>query len=883
MNRSSPEPTRLLFVLSLLAVGCGEDKKFDPNLATSVETFVQFPSIVAGTTTPVACVRINGRGEQIAGGAFSINVTPAQGASVNGLEVGSTLVGTLAVTCTDNELALTDASPAEVTVTPAAASHTVISLDPASVEANEPTSVSCVAKDPYGNIAAANLRLEVTPKESVTVDGLTAVSATTAGTYEVLCFAATVDEAQRGKATLTVTPGPRVGIALKAMPEALAYNLYQPITVTAFGVDTYGNALSGNIAITNLDASPAGQHTILGDSQNQIRFALEGKYTLSAKAKDDNTQTATLPVVVDQTPPVLVVTNPARGVVTDTFSEITVSGRVTDNLGEIGELKIADRLMAVGADGNFSTKVPLKYALTLIDVYAADPYGNDVLATRAVERSNDFYPMLSPTFASDGVDDAIALVLTQEAIDDNNSTEQARDDLAQLFEFILRNIDFLSFIPNPLTTFGCIGGNCEIAVTDLSFTDVKVDLTLANGKLLMNVELVGLSGTISLFFPCDNFLCPTRPMVELPGTIATNSVTLTTDILVSVNNGVTATEAQNTSVNIDGLVVDINDPTGFAQAAIDLVVTYIREPLLIAVELVITSLIEDQLASALDGLFSALNINQEFDLPSPVPGQPANTLVIATQPQGVDISPDRLQLRVDGLAHTKRPKRPHEHLGSIKHTGCAPSSALTFPSPAPIVLGLHDDFINQLLFGVWNGGTLSLDLSGAAAASLVGNFGLTDAIISVDSTLPPVFDSCNRPNTVQLGDLYLDAQASLAGDPVHLGLWISAEAPIDVEVSPNDEGGLQAKLVVGTLDPLWIEVVINEGTFADDDETVISLIRDTLVPQLLGTVGDAASFNLPTIDLGALTTAVPAGTIINLDIRDITRDNAYLTVQGALE
>jgi hypothetical protein len=878
--------SRLPLALLLLALlsACGDEKKFDPNLATAVDTFVQFSAIEAGTRTPVACVRSNGKGQQIAGGTFTLSVSPAEGASVNGLEAGSTRAGVLAVSCRDEALGLTDESPAEVTVNPAAATHTVITVSPSTVAAGEPADVTCVARDPYGNTAAANLRLEVTPKESVTVDGLTAVSATAAGTYEVLCFAATVDEAQRGRTNLTVTPGPRVGIALDVAPDQLAYRLFQPITVTAVGVDSYGNRIAGDIAIDGLDATPTGHHRVIGDALNQVRFDLEGKYTLSAKAKDDASQTATTPVVVDQTPPELTVTSPERGLVTDTLTEVTVNGKVTDNLGELGEFTIGDRPVAVDADGTFSAKVPLKHALTLIDVHAEDPYGNASTVTRAAERSNGYYALTGRTFETDGVGDAVALVLTQEAVDDGDHDEANRDDLAHIFEFVLANIDFLSFIPRPLTTFGCIGGSCEIAMTDVSIPDVNVDIDLANGKLQMKVELVGLSGTISLFFPCDNFLCPTRPMVELPGTVATDRVVLTTDILVNIDAaGVTTTRAQNTVVDIQGLVVDINDPTGIAQAAVDLVVTYIRDPLVMAVELVITALIEDQLANALDGLFSALNLNQSFDLPSPIPNQPPNTLIIATRPTGVDISPERLQLRVDGLARAKTPKRPRTHLGSLKHTGCAPASSLTFPSPAPIVVGLHDDLINQLLFAVWEGGTLSLDLSGPAANALVGNFGLLDATIQVDALLPPVLDSCQRANTAQLGDLYIEAEALFAGDPIHLGLWISAEAPVDVDISPNDEGALQAKLVLGTFDPMWIEVVINEGAFADDDETVVSLIRDTLIPQLLGMVGDAASFTLPTIDLGALTTAVPAGTVINLDVRDVTRDNAYLTVQGALK
>ena len=121
------------------------------------------------------------------------------------------------------------------------------------------------------------------------------------------------------------------------------------------------------------------------------------------------------------------------------------------------------------------------------------------------------------------------------------------------------------------------------------------------------------------------------------------------------------------------------------------------------------------------------------------------------------------------------------------------------------------------------------------------------------------------------------------GEPIHLGLWINTEAPVSVEFQHNEEGALQARLVLGELDPMWIEVVINEGRFADNDEAVVGLVQGQLVPQLPSTLTDSATFTLPSIDLGAMTQAVPEGTIINLDVREVGRDNAYLTVQGALE
>jgi len=594
--------------------------------------------------------------------------------------------------------------------------------------------------------------------------------------------------------------------------------------------------------------------------------------------------------VVDITPPVLTIKSPDRGLVTRDLTEVIVAGTVSDNLGEIGELRVGDIPVSIPREGgSFSARIPLAYGVNLLDIHALDPYGHETVMTRAVEKSTEYHPMEARDFATDGIANGVALVLAQEIFDDLDHNEPTRDDLSSLFEFIIANIDFTSLVPNPLTSFSCIGGSCQLEMTSIKTDDVNVAMTLTNGRIHMRVELVKLTGVISLFFPCDvPVLCATRPVAELPGTVATNAVILDTDIAVSIVNGETITRAENTRVVIDGLDVSIPDPTGLAQAAIAFVVTAVRDPLIGIMQALVVTVVEDQVKSALGGLFSALNLDQTFDIPSPVSGQPPNTVALRTQPRGIDISPERLQVRVDGLALTQTPRRPHPHLGSIGHTGCAPAQSLTFPPPQPMVLGLHDDLINQLLFAMWEGGTTTLDLGPEESAALLGGIGLQGAHIVIDALLPPVFDSCGadgvtKKEVVEIGDLWVEAEADFGGEPLHLGLWILTEAAVTVDFANNAQGALAATLNIGDFDPFWVEVVINEGAFADNDEGVVGLVKDTLVPMLLDQFADQLTFALPSFDLSAMTSAVPAGTIVNLDVRKVGRDNAYLTVQGGLK
>jgi hypothetical protein len=876
-----------LVLLALAA--CGDDEQaFDPTLAVGVETQVSPTSITAGEHTTVACVRVNGRGEPLAGGTFGMTLDPSTGAVAQGMDLMVTAAGTRQVACVDIELNLRDATPVPLEVRPGPAATTALTLTPSQILAGDTAAVTCVARDAYGNTTEAALSLIVTPNASVVVGGLASVSATTAGQYEVMCSSTAVPVEARQHATLTVTPAARAALGLALSPVQPAYGTGQPITVKGYGIDRFGNRIEGEIPVTAIDATPPGHHRVSGDLLDKVRFDLEGKYTISAQSTDDPPLTATAPVVVDITPPVLVIKSPERGLVTRDLTEVTVSGTVTDNLGEIASLRIGDIPVTVPREGgNFSARIPLAYGVNLLDIHAADPYGLETMATRAVEKSTEYHAMEARDFATDGITNGVALVLTQEIFDDLDHNEPTRDDLSSLFEFIIANIDFTGFVPNPLTSFSCIGGTCQIRMTSIKMDDVNVAMTLTNGRIHMRVELVRLSGVISLFFPCDvPVLCATRPIAELPGTIKTNAVILDTDIAVSIVNGETVTRAENTRVVIDGLEVSIPDPTGLAQAAIAFVVTAIRDPLIGIMQALVVTVVEDQVQSALGGLFSALNLDQRFDIPSPVAGQPANTVIMKTQARGIDIAPERLQLRVDGLAHTETPRRPHPHLGSIAHTGCAPAQSLTFPPPQPMVLGLHDDLINQLLFAMWEGGTTTLDLGPEESAALLGGIGLQGAHIVIDALLPPVFDSCGAAageEVVEIGDLWIEAEADFGGEPLHLGLWILTEAGVTVDFANNAEGALAATLAIGEFDPFWIEVVINEGAFADNDEGVVALVKDTLIPMLLDQFADQLTFALPSFDLSAMTSAVPVGTVVNLDVRAVGRDNAYLTVQGGLK
>ena len=85
------------------------------------------------------------------------------------------------------------------------------------------------------------------------------------------------------------------------------------------------------------------------------------------------------------------------------------------------------------------------------------------------------------------------------------------------------------------------------------------------------------------------------------------------------------------------------------------------------------------------------------------------------------------------------------------------------------------------------------------------------------------------------------------------------------------------------LDPLVMEVVLNEGLFEGDDASLIALMKEQMLPQMIGALsGGLGGFSLPKIDLSGISEGIPEGTGIDFSFSNIGREDAFLLMQGEL-
>ncbi|MEZ4265505.1 MAG: hypothetical protein R3F39_03930 [Myxococcota bacterium] len=835
----------------------------------TVETLVAPASVRAGETATVTCTALDSAGASVSGQTFQIAVDPTLPLGTDGVTLTPTIVGTHMVTCSSGSLV--DLTPFELTVVPGPAHATVAAVAPPEFTAGGSAEVSCTVADAFGNAitdAATTVVVSGGASGAVSVNGST-VASELAGSYEASCAVAGATE--KTAAPFTVIADLPVSFALAVDPEPLAYVLGQGIKVSGVGEDKFGNPLTG-IPVAGLDASPAGQHTLFGTTKASIRFDLEGRYTLSAHAEAVPSLTATKDIVVDQTAPVITITSPDRGFVGDGLKTVVLAGTVSDNLGTVTTLELNGKAFALPPEGGpFEITVPLAYGITPLTARAVDPYGNERTVTRAALWSSLWYALNPASYATDRVNDGIVAELSQEGL----------NQLAGVLNSVLAGGDLAGLVGSQGFKTPCIGGDCTLVLKSIKMSSGTVKLTLMDGGLKVDFSLKDLDITMNLTTPQAPFLPPFDIV------IAADSLSLKMDLGLAVENGVIVANAASPKLNVGDLTVgffqqfNVKVLDDLANGFIDFI-----EPALVGiVETVFVFLAEGLIEDLINGLADSIAIDTELEIPALAEGLNANAIHLESRPSQIQFTPEFMRIDLDAVANAVTPVPPHPVDGSVRYESCAPVGSVPAPPTSPIVAGLHEDFINELLFAIWQGGTLSIDLGPEAASAFdLGQFGIDLQGVRVDPYLPLIFSTCSGDKRVQIGDLFLDATLDLLGTPSHIALWIQAEAVVDVVPSTGPTGATVLTFDIGTFDPMVLEVVTNEGIFEGDDAGLVELIGGQLLPLLIEQLaGDSLSFELPTIDLGDLIPGLPTGSTIDLKLGKIGKSGAFLTLDAALE
>ena len=845
----------------------------------SVETLLPLGEMIAGDSVNVTCLANDSEGHQGPVEGFTLVVGPSDGVSVNDLSMQCTLAGELTVACALGELV--DDSPATLIVRPGPAAVSSATVTPPSTKPEEVAVVTCQVEDAYGNpVEGVETTVEVEPGVSIFVDGMN-VSGTATGEYAVTCTGTGIESALG--ATWTIEPGPSTTFGLKTIPEVPAHKVNAGIQVIGIGEDSWGNPVSG-LEILDLTASPADQHTLLGETQSTISFASEGFYTLTAGWADNPGQSASIDIVVDQTGPTLTITSPERGLAPQGGDPmVTLSGSVSDNLGTISWLTVLGETVQVPEEGgDFSVEVPLVYGVNVLDVQAADQWGNERTAARSVFWSEGHYTLAPPSFETDAVTKALIVDLGQSLIDDGDHDPDELNDLATIMEVVLAGMDLSGLVENPLTSFPCISGDCEVHATNIAIGAAEVSMQLIEGGIAITLSLLDFTMDIEVHTPAVTLF----PAQVLTGIFTVDQITVDMDALLSMENGELVVDADNVAVDFKNTSVLLFDSIlpildDFINQGLD----FIEPALLGILETAIPFLVEEEISKALSQFAEAFSLDEEIELPALIEGQNPTVLKLQSKPSQVFPTAKSLRFEMDGLSFAVDGVRPYDVPGSPRFSTCGPAGDIPTPPTGPMVAGIHDDFLNQLAFAIWDSGTLNMALDGDSLGDLdLASYGVLLNDLELDGMLPPMIESCDGVMKLQLGDLFLDTDLILLGEAAQFSMWLQVEATIGFVSEVDEEGVTKLVFDLQDFDTLLMEVVTNTGMFEGDDAGLVDLIGNTMLPLLLDNLaGDALAFEIPAIDISELSPELPPGTELNIDLQEFSRKDAYLVIDAGLK
>ncbi|MBT9560541.1 MAG: hypothetical protein IV100_31240 [Myxococcales bacterium] len=876
MMRVSLRSGSLLAVLpSLVLAACGDDE-LESAAATPLEiqTALPFTALVAGESVTVTCAGVRGTLVDGSVTTFELIVSPDQGLERAGLDLRFTAAGSYSVACRAPLFELTDPSPETVVVTPAAAATATIALEPPTSAAGEPVTRRCVLRDDFGNPIDSVASSVVTPADGYSEAasesaGISTLMAQRAGQYVVQCR---WDGTSVTSPTTDweVLPGPAAEVVVKAIPEQPAYPKNAKVDVQVDVYDAYGNVVATGVPAESLEASTGA--TVTGSS---VTLGESGTTTITATfagASGDVT------LAIDPNPPTLVVKDPTRGTTIDGEAFIQVSGQVNDDRG-LGPVFAGDVELPTDGEGRFSTQIPAHYGVNTIHFKVSDLAGNLAQTWRSAVWSSEWFEMISAAPEADRVPGGATLVLTQAIFDDgmtpgNIGGVVRPKDIADIAQIILANVDLKSLAPEPLANWW----GCDYHLDELEIEDADVKITLEPGYAKLEFTLYGFSLKVS---NSGGFLCSfhwgkepgellsgtgplnfsakaIKAMARVSATALDGSTEVTVDLDDLVLEG---------TYNVDIIVID-DIVDGFFNIFLGL----------------FKGILGDVVSNLFSTLFDSLNLNQALDVPVLGSDTP-NSVRLETRPGKIAFEDDRVIVALDARARADSPKRPHEVLGSPRYAGCGTPAALPDSFEGAALVALHDDLLNQIFFSIWDGGSLDLSLAGDALGDIdLAGFGVTDLVAKVDASLAPVVNGCDGAAEVEIGDLYIDATFNMGGTPTRMAFWVQGKVGLTFTVGPDANGQSAIDFALSGLDALTFEVVANEGIFAGNDEGLISLVKDALIPQLLGgALDDLGPIALPAIPLSTLLPGVPEGLELRIGLTAVETGGGLTRATGGLE
>jgi hypothetical protein len=727
--------------------------------------------------------------------------------------LGVTLVGSTAV---------------DVSAGPAAGIK--VNAEPPIVEAGQPVSLTAEVTDFYGNATTGEVTWGVSP--SAVLSG-TEVTATTVGHYEVTGYLTGTDATDSDGFTVEAAHPASLDISLSSNDVERG----QGIIVTSVVLDQFGNESDHPVTLSTDGVGTE----VWGDF---VRFHEEGIFTIFGDIPEYSLHDEEGPVLVDSTGPQIRVTTPQRGDEIPSLGgpTVLVSGSVSDPWTGVTSVTINGQPATLLAGGLFEYTMTPDQGLNEIEVQATDGDSNV---------SDHFQTYLWGGFVAPGdyTEDGLIARLNEGAIDVLEELIENEVEAGSITSGLVGNVYASpSYCLDLWVVELC--GQFLVDIAGVAIGGLEMDLDphaptggFPNGYLGFSMDMADLAVTLNpqgVFSACVVVLGCQSETVGFDGIVGADDINLDVDVGLSVDaaNQIQVALA-NMSVGLNNLYIDLSD-LGIVGDILGSVTTWLLQLFEPIFEALLPPLIENLLPDLLEDAFADLEIAQEIDLMGAV-------LEIAAVPQAINIDDYGMEITMESaIASEPTPTAPAT-IGSWER----PDYALpVYDNSYDFAISLADNFVNQLLHGVWQGGLMDFEMDAAELGldlTQIGDFlPLTQIGFETMPLLPPVVDT--GPTglfELQLGDMLVNVYGDPGGN-MGLMMQLAVTLYAEAEVVVDADGLMQFELYEPTI---VMDFVTSDWPDLDGEvvEALMDAVVELIIPQVTGALDEIGGIELPAI------------------------------------
>ncbi len=560
-------------------------------------------------------------------------------------------------------------------------------------------------------------------------------------------------------------------------------------------------------------------------------------------------------ILVDSGAPNLEVISPTPGAElgADGSSAIEVIGSVADTR----DVRVFVNGVQAELDdmGAFTANVPALFGINHIEVVASDGVTEDSRVEMDVLWADVYSPAANGDTPQVMLDDALILQLGQDFFDDGTPLDTAAmpirtTDLADVFELVIRNVDFRGFLPDPVVDSA---PTLTLRITEARIDDVDVITEVVDG----GVELFVRIGALDL---------DTAGNLDFEGT------------MLDLGGGMTAAVSAFAHVDVskDGPDSPIESSVSELSVAIEDIEGRFTAPEANAILRLAEGLLRSTIEAELESAFG----DSVLDAIPAVLTDALGALDSALRDQSFPIETDifaPVTLNIDGrLAGLDSEYR--RHMRAPLQMTVSTDSTVQFPDSrgaadlipmanplfetTPVQLGVKVSLLNGLTHALWNSGLLNVDASTLLPESVEGLVMNAQLV----GRLPPVARPARGAETDDLVLVIGQAELTLEalGATTVFGMTIEAGTTLNVT-----DGAITLDVAEEPFIRTWI-ISSTDASPPIDEETLRTLLLTQLWPELRDSVVGGLAISLPSLDVGDLSSLAPglSGFALNIELAD---------------